>query len=256
MKNKVLEKIQNGGQVIGTFAELGGSIAAEVIALSGFDFVIVDGEHGPFNPMEVRDYISAIDRAGATPFVRVADITRTDVMKMLDVGARGLIIPYVKNMEQIHQMVSYAKFTPVGDRGFCPNTFSGWGTCAFANTMEGYMKYANENTLLIPQCETKEALNIIEEIVAVDGIDGIFIGPADLSISMGIPGQYDNPDFKAAINRIFSACKKAGKICIVFVPDIASARQRLQQGFDGISYNLDIAILMNACKEALSKIKS
>lgn len=255
MHNKVKEMFKRGEPALGTFIQLGSAIAAEAVAYTGFDFIIVDSEHGCFDAHACRDYICAIERAGVTPFVRVPDISRTAVLKMLDIGAQGLIVPFVKSIEQVKALVGYAKFHPLGERGFCPNRGSGWGTLPYAHDTETYMKICNEQTLLIPQCETLEALENIEGIVSVEGIDGIFIGPMDLSISLGKPNLFDDPAVKAGIERALLACKRAGKFALIFDGNIQSTRERFSQGFHGVGYSMDIFMLMGAYRNAVQEIK-
>ena len=130
------------------------------------------------------------------------------MLKLLDVGVQGLIVPNVKTLAQVQELVNYAKYYPIGQRGFCPSRKDGWGFDGLGSVPET-MRHFNGETLLFPQCETAEALAIIEDICAVDGVDGIFVDPFDLSISMGMPGQFDAPEFQAAVTRIVAACRAA-----------------------------------------------
>ena len=121
--------------------------------------------------------------------------------------------------------------------------------------MTEYMEKSNERVLLLPQCETVEALEHIEEIVAIDGLDGIFIGPFDLSICMGIPAQFDHSDFRAAIDRILLACKKAGKICLVFSSDPDEAHTFLDMGFDAVANSIDSIVFIEAYRNIVHRIR-
>lgn len=126
-------------------------------------------------------------------------------------------MPQLETVEQARQLVGWAKFAPVGNRGYCPSRDGGWGLDEnYAGGMSGYMDWANRNTMLIPQCETAGCLEHIEEIVAIEGVDGIFIGPFDLSIALGIPGRFDDPRHIAAVERVRLACERANKPCIMF----------------------------------------
>jgi 2-keto-3-deoxy-L-rhamnonate aldolase RhmA len=142
---------------------------------------------------------------------------------MLDIGARGLIVPYIRTLDQVRELVDAAKFPPVGNRGFCPNRTSGWGADAWAQDVDAYMAKCNKRCKVIPQCETKEALDLIEQITAMPGVDGIFVGPCDLSIALGIPLQFDNPVLHRAIERILRACKDAGKESYIFAGNLDDA---------------------------------
>ena len=117
------------------------------------------------------------------------------------------------------------------------------------------MKNSNEKVLMLPQCETKEALEQIEEIVQIEGLDGIFIGPFDLSISMGIPGQFDHPEFKKAVSRIMQACKNAGKLCMIFVSNVADAKYYIEESIDAVAYNLDTNVYTEAYRRIVNEIR-
>jgi 2-keto-3-deoxy-L-rhamnonate aldolase RhmA len=159
-------------------------------------------------------------------------------------------------VEEARELVEYAKYAPVGKRGFCPSRKDGWGfSYPGTESVAEQMKYWNRETLLIPQCETVGCLEHIEEITAIDGVDGIMIGPFDLSIAMGIPGEWENPDFKAAIARILKACKAAGKYAMVFTPTTENVKDYYAQGFDIVCYSLDAAVLISAYRRILEEIK-
>ena len=225
MENKLRKKLEEGKHVFGTFAELGGANSLEAIGVSGLDFVVIDNEHNPMEAESAADLIRACEKTGMTALCRVREISRPAVMKLLDAGAGGVIVPCVETVEQVHQLVEYAKYAPIGKRGFCGTRKDGWGA-AYPGTesFEVQMAYWNKETLLIPQCETVGCLEHIEEITAIEGVDGIMIGPFDLSISMGMPGQFENPEFKAAIARILKACKAAGKYAMIFTPTTANVK--------------------------------
>ena len=255
MKNPVREKMLAGDKTIGTFMAIGSGTAAECIGLAGYDYVIIDTEHGPFNPDSAIDYIRAAKLYGAVPFVRVQDTSRASILKMLDGGAMGLIIPQINTVEEVRSVVQHGKYTPVGNRGVAPGVGTGfwaedWAQHGLAETF----KTANSETMLFPQCETPGCLAHIEEVAAIDGVDGIFVGPFDLSVAMGIPLNFAHPDFKAALQRILAACKAAGKPTIIYAGTIEDARTDLEMGFDSIAYNQDGALLIEALRGAKQAI--
>lgn len=256
MENRVLEKFRRGEKSLGTFTHLLSETAVEALAYTGLDYVIIDLEHSPIVPDAAAGLIAAADGAGLCPFVRVDAIERSPVLKMLDAGAMGLIVPQVESAEQVKRLVEYAKFAPLGNRGFCPTRDGGWGLAEHANKgMESYMRHCNENTLLIPQCETAACLENIEEIAAIEGVDGIFIGPFDLSISMGIPGKFDAPEFKAALERIRTACKSAGKLCIIFTGSAEAAKGYFESGYNNVAVSLDVSVLTEGYRGIVSAAK-
>ncbi|MBQ9067961.1 MAG: hypothetical protein IJ131_02715 [Eggerthellaceae bacterium] len=239
---------------LGTFFELGGRSVVEVLGNSGLDYVVIDTEHGCFSEESVADYIVAAERHGLAPFVRIGDVRRPYVLRMADIGARGLIVPNIRSTAQVKELVDAAKFAPIGSRGFCPNRTSTWGAQDWAADVERYMEESNARCKVIPQCETTEALECIEDIAALPGVDGIFVGPFDLSIGMGIPLQLDHPDMLAAIDRILAACKHQGKESYIFANSVEDARTWMSRGFDSVTFSLDASVLSGAYRCAVEAI--
>ncbi len=233
----------------GTFFELGGRGAMEALSRTGLDYVIIDTEHGCFSEETAADLILAAERGGLLPWVRIGDIRRPYVLRMLDIGARALIIPNIRSVEQVRDLIDVAKFPPLGRRGYCPNRTSGWGADEWSKDVFSYMEECNRRCKLIPQCETKEALEHIEEIAALDGVDGVFIGPCDLSIDLGIPLQFDSPILLAAVERILRACRDHGKEAHIFAGNMKDAVKWASLGFDSVTYNLDASVLIGAYRD-------
>lgn len=251
MHNILKEKLAQGKQPLGTFVGTASPAVVECLGCAGLDFVILDNEHSPVEAETTAAMVRAAELRNVTPLARVREISRPAILKLLDVGVQGLIIPDVRGTEDIRRVVDYAKYAPVGRRGFCPSRKDGWGTdpqCGVLDTMAHF----NQETLVIPQCETAEALSDIETIAAMDGVDGIFIGPFDLSISMGMPGDFENPQFRAALARILSACRAAGKPCLIFAGDGAGAAVRFAQGYDAVAMGLDATLLITGVKAQIA----
>lgn len=255
-KNAFKETVKNGGKALGTFFELGSMSTMECLGRTGLDFVIIDNEHGPFEPESTQDYIRAAELGGLTPFARVREISRPAVLKLLDIGAKGLIVPCVETVDQVKKLVEYAKYAPLGKRGYSGSRKDAWGfDYPATESMEENMRINNEETLLIPQCETVGCLEHIEEVAAIEGVDGIFVGPFDLSISLGIPGQFKNPEFLAAVDRILKACKANHKISVIFTGNLDAVKEYYEQGFDAVAYSMDAAILVNGFRDAVKRVK-
>ena len=251
MHNILKEKLAQGKQPLGTFVGTASPAVVECLGCAGLDFVILDNEHSPVEAETTAAMVRAAELRNVTPLARVREISRPAILKLLDVGVQGLIIPDVRGTEDVRRVVDYAKYAPVGRRGFCPSRKDGWGTdpqCGVLDTMAHF----NQETLVIPQCETAEALSDIETIAAMDGVDGIFIGPFDLSISMGMPGDFENPQFRAALERILSACRAAGKPCLIFAGDGAGAAVRFAQGYDAVAMGLDATLLIAGVKAQIA----
>lgn len=255
MNNPVREKMLRGEKTLGTFMIIGSGSSAECIGLAGYDYVIIDTEHGPFDPENAIDFIRAAKLYGTTPFVRVPDPSRASILKMLDAGAMGLIIPQINTIEEIRDVVRHGKYKPVGNRGVAPSVGTAfWQEDYAQHGLAQIFETANRETLLFPQCETIGCLEHIEEIAAVEGIDGIFVGPFDLSVAMGIPLEFDNPGFKAALARILAACKAAGKPSMIYAGTIEDAKTDFAMGFDSVTYNQDAPLLIEMLKSAKAQI--
>lgn len=254
LKNLTREKLLRGEKILGTFFEMGSAEAVECLAISGLDYIIIDNEHGPFGTESTQNFVRAADVRGLTPFVRVKDITRPSILKALDIGAHGLLIPNVKTVEEVKLIVEYGKYLPDGDRGASFMRASGYGG---DYSLLEYFETANRETLLIPQCETKESLECIEEIVAVPGIAGIFIGSLDLSISLKKPGQaLTDPELIDAHMRVLKACQDAGKFCLVVAGNADGAKHYFDKGFHGVAVGMDISLYISAFKELVRAAKA
>ena len=249
MKNAILEKFRRGEPSLGIISHLLSAPAIEVLAYTGMDYVLIDLEHSPIGAEHAAQLVGVAQGAGLAPLVRVDGIGRSQILKMLDVGAAGLVVPQLETVEQARKLVSYAKFPPLGNRGYCPTRDGGWGSgSCYERGMDGYMAEANASTLLIPQCETAGCLEHIEEIAAVEGVDGIFIGPFDLSIALGIPGQFGDPLLTEGIERVRRACAAAGKLCIMYAGGGEAAKRYFDQGFPSVAAGLDIEVLKLAVR--------
>lgn len=254
MKNRVLEKFRAGEKSIGTFTHLLSAPAIEALAYTGLDYVIIDMEHSPIAAEHAAELVGVASGAGLAPFVRVDAIERSPVLKMLDVGAAGLIVPGVESVGEIKRLVEYAKFAPLGNRGYCPSRDGGWGMAeCYAEGMGGYMDSANRQTLLLPQCETMGCLENIDEILGTDGVDGIFIGPFDLSIALGIPGDFANERHINAVAHVLDVCHRHGKLAVMFCGGAEAANGYFRQGFDSVTVSLDISVLADAFGEVVRK---
>ncbi len=255
MPNKLKEKMDRNEKVIGSFTHLGSGTVVECMGLSGLDFAVIDTEHAAFHIQDTLDYVRAAEVRGMSAVVRVQDHTRPSLHKALNCGADALIIPCMETMDEVRLLLEQGKFYPKGRHCFPYARNSSWG-CESAGHLTEFFERENRETLLVPQCETVGFLNHIEEIMQLDGIDGVFIGPYDLSTDMGMPAQFDNPDFQKARARILKACKDAGKFAWIFSPSAEAAKKNLADGFDGTAVNMDTAVFINAYKTLVAGIRS
>lgn len=254
--NRLKQIIAEKGNAVGTFLGVANVPIVEAMAHTGLDFVVVDTEHGPYDTENMSDLIRTAEQSGLAPLVRVADVTHKEIQRAVDNGAQGIIVPCLRDAEDFREAVRLAKFAPIGTRGFIKGRGSGFGSAPWASgSLEEYMEKSNERVLVLPQCETEEALEQIEEIVEIEGLDGIFIGPFDLSICMGIPAQFEHPDFKAALDRILLACRKAGKLCLIFGSDPDESRRYLEMGFDAVADSIDAIVFTEAYRAIVRDIR-
>ena len=257
MRNSIKESMLKGEKVLGTFCAIGNEISIECLGYSGLDYVIIDTEHGPGDTETALKLIRTAKYVGFTPFVRVKDSSRNSILKMLDVGAMGLIIPNVQTVEEVKDIVKYGKYFPLGERGIAPASGTDYWTKDYAKQgFDHYFEVCNSETLIIPQCETKACLDVIETVVAVEGVDGIFIGPFDLSTALGKPGKFTDPEVSGAIARILKACKTAGKFAFIYANTEEDAKKYFEMGFDAVAIGIDAIVLINVWKGIVQKIRA
>ncbi len=202
---KFKDKLNRGEAVIGTWINLSGPPIIEIIGRTGFDFLLIDGEHSPFNETDLRDALIACDNTPAESLVRVRANEEPRIKLALDLGADAILVPMVNTVDGARRAVKAAKYPPLGGRGIGP-----WRACDYYRNFDGYIKEANDATALIVQIEHKDAVAAIDDIISVDGIDAIFVGPADLSASLGHGTNSGNPDTVAAIEWVAEACRAKG----------------------------------------------
>jgi len=243
-KNYVVEKLRKGEKVLGTFFHTASGLAMDAVGLAGLDFVIIDKEHAPIAVETAVDLIRAAEGYNLTPFVRIKEISRSSVLRLLDGGAKGLIVPAVGGTEDVKKLVEYSKYLPIGNRGMA----MGRGTDFGLNTLplEDHWVLMNRESLLIPMCETQGFLNQVEEIAAMAGVDGIFIGPCDLSIALGKPGNFADETVQAAFRRVLAACKANGKFSLIYAPNVTLGKEFSEMGFDGCASGIDVNLLLSA----------
>jgi 2-keto-3-deoxy-L-rhamnonate aldolase RhmA len=246
--NRTLETLRSGGRALGTFQCIGSAQVSEILAMQGFDWVIVDMEHGVMDIQTAGDCVAAIRASGATPFVRVQGNERTTIKRALDSGAMGVMVPMVNSAEEAHEAVLSCRYPPEGVRGLGPGRASDYGLA-----IADYLEAANREILVAVQVEHPAAVADIERIVAVPGLDSVFIGPMDLSVSMG-HGLAGGPEVEAAIAKVLEATRREGKIPGIYCKDAAVANARLAQGFRLAGIGLDSIFLSRGAETVLKAI--
>jgi 2-keto-3-deoxy-L-rhamnonate aldolase RhmA len=246
-------RLREGELTVGTLiSEIRNPNVMYMLAQSGFDFVIIDAEHGSYSAETVSDLIAAGRGAGIPAIVRICEIRRETILKPLDSGAAGLLVPQVNTVEQAEEVVFHAKYPPEGNRGVAirraHNLYRKVDAAA-------YMREANEHTFIAVQAESPAAIENAEAIAAVPGVDAIFVGPFDLSVSLGIPGQIKHPRETEAIQRVVEVCREHCMVSGIMLFDKDQARHWIEKGMRFLAYSSDIGILADAAAEAVTELK-
>jgi 4-hydroxy-2-oxoheptanedioate aldolase len=207
MMKKLKQRLSNGEVLIGCWLNLGSAITAEIVGLSGFDWVIIDLEHGAGGEKDVISQLQALSNTPVGTVVRVESTASKRINRVLDMGSEGIMCPKVNNAEEALKVVKGMHYPPFGNRGVAKMVRA----TQFGQNFTDYYDSAQENLLGIIQIETLEALNHLDAIASIEGVDVLFIGPADLSMELEIFGQFDHPLFVDAVSKIIEAANKAGK---------------------------------------------
>ena len=226
--------------------------APAIFAAAGYDFAFIDMEHGNYSMETVADLIRGAKSAGIATIIRVPHLETYFISRVLDAGAEGIMVPMTSTKEQAERIVRYSKYAPLGQRGFGGQL--GHTDYRPVKAAE-FMKEANEGTLIVAQIETKEAIDNIDAILGVEGIDVGLIGPNDLSISLGIPDQLNSEMINHAIEKVVEVARKRKKASGIHVGNIESIRKWRTKGMTVLAYSADIAFMYNASKASLEELK-
>jgi len=247
-------RLQQGETVLGTMVNMvTHPEIAKVLKVCGFDYFIIDCEHGNFDYSEVATILALAREAGICGMVRIPEVTREVVLKYMEMGAKGLMMPNVETAEQAKKLVEYAKYYPLGNRGVSllrPAT--GFEK---VDSAADYMKKVNDETILIIQVESSTAVKNVAEIMAVEGIDAAFIGPNDLTQSMGIMGQIEHPDYIAAVETVIAAAKAKGKFSGIQTAQPKGLEPWIAKGMTLNLWASEVVILMTAAKDGIAQLK-
>ena len=253
MKPNLKDKIKQGKVVLGSWLQIANITIAEIMAKSGLEWVAVDMEHSSIDLKDIEPLVSVMAANGCAPLVRLPYNYPMLAKRIMDVGACGIIVPVVDSAEDAAKAVSSIKYPPLGTRGV-----GLYRAQEFGSTFKDYFKNNNDDSLVIVQIEQKEGVDNIEEIVKVPGVDGVFIGPYDLSCSMGVPGELEHPLVLEAREKVEKAAKKAGLALGIHVvhPSLADLRAKLDKGYQFVAYSTDAILLNHYFREAVGAVKS
>jgi 2-dehydro-3-deoxyglucarate aldolase len=247
--------LRAGRPVIGSWINSASPIIGEVQALCGYDFLTIDAEHSAVDLADVQRIFQGI-RSGNPACACLVRAHGTDyawVKRYLDAGAQGVIAPLVRSADEARLLIEATKYPPQGRRGvgFCRANHYG-------QDLAGYVSRANEEILVGVQIEDTDGVERIDDILSVPGVDAVFLGPYDLSASLGITGQFDHPDYLRARDHVLAACQRHGVAAGIHVvpPDPAQVIDRIREGYRMIAYSLDITLLAHASRAALAEIRA
>jgi len=249
--NTAKAKLKAGEVIFGCFVRYPDASLVEVMAYQPWDFLVFDGEHGVLEPRDCENLVRAAELRGMTPIVRVPTNLPPQILRLMDTGPLGLHVPWVNSPEEAEAAVRSVKYHPRGQRGLAGVRAADYGQ---AGSLADYTRQANAETLVVVHIETAEAVACAAEIAAVDGIDVVFIGPTDLSQSLGVPGQPQHPDVLAAIDKIIAAVAPSPAALGIMVPNLAAARQWRARGARYITIGLE-NILMPAARDYLKAVR-
>lgn len=247
----IRSRVQAGEALFGTFVNLGSPLTSEIVAAAGYDWVLIDLEHGAGDERDALSQMQAFEHTPATPLIRIEVNSRPRVHRVLDFGAAGVMVPRVETEEEARQAVSYMRYPPAGIRGVALMNRA----CGFGGRAAEYMASADSELLTILQIESPRAVENAAAIAAIDGVDVLFVGPADLSQAMGIFGRFDEPRFRDAVATTGEAARQHGKAAGVLLPNLDSFEMYWSAGYRFIGCSSDSGLLRAAAAGQVSQFR-
>lgn len=249
--NQTLRKLRAGEAAIGCFLGLGSPNVAELMARAGMDWLVIETEHNALDSAEIERMIMAIDGTDATPIVRVPNRDQVYVQRALDMGAMGVLVPGVRSADEARAIVSYTRYPPVGVRSWGPLRAS-----AYTLDNDDYLERANDNILVSLILETKDAVENLDAICAVPGVDVLTIGPWDLSLELGLdPRKLPLPEIERISRDALAVGRARGVETGVSASDPDGLRRRLSEGYRFIQYGPDYSLMAKAVTEGIAAIR-
>ncbi|MEM7218588.1 MAG: aldolase/citrate lyase family protein [Pseudomonadota bacterium] len=249
-ENTTLTALRAGKSTIGGWISLGNTHAAEMLAHAGFDWLCIDLQHGLIDYTDLRNMLPAISTTGTMPFVRVTDNAPAEIMKVLDLGAMGVIVPLVNDRAEAERAVAACRYPPDGGRSFGPIRAALYGG-------RGYAAESNQQIACIAMIETRAGIDNIEEIAATPGLDALYVGPADLALSLGLPpqGDTDDPLHRSTCEALIEAAHARSLPIGCHAGSTAYALKRLEMGFDFAPLGSDASWLMGGASKAVADVR-
>jgi len=244
-------RVLAGETLFGLFLDLGSPFSAEICARAGYDWLVVDLEHGAGTEAGLVGLLQSVEVGGSTAVVRPQSGERLRIGRALDLGAAGIVIPRLESAAEAREAVSFLRYPPAGVRGVALRTRgAGMGSVA-----HGEVHQINERILGIVQIESVGALREADEIAAIDGVDVLFVGPADLTHSLGVPGRFDDETYLAALRTVVDACAAHGKAAGILVYDLGVVPGLLELGYRFVGIGADGALVASGARAALAAVR-
>lgn len=249
--NKVKEKLQGGGVAVGALLPFFAPTAVEILGYAGCDFVTFDAEHGPISALEIESMTRAADCVGVTPFARVESNAPSAILRIMDVGVLGVQIPHIITREDALSAVQAVKYYPLGSRGLAGSVRAAKYT---SMASQDYVKMSNQNSMVIIQIEDVASLTHLHEILAVEGVDAVFIGQNDLSNSMGFSGETGHAEVQKVVDKICTATLDSGRVVAVST-DVKNSRHWIDRGAKFISLSF-VPTMLKSWSSIMDEVKS
>ena len=250
MRGKLRQALRSSQPLVGTVVTIGSPVIAEIMAIAGWDYIWFDLEHTPMGLETLQAMLQATNGYDVATIVRVAGNDEVLIKRVLDLGPEGIIVPLVNSAEDARQAIRFLRYPPQGIRGAGLGRAQGYGESGSGN----YFDEANRRLAFIAQIEHIDAVNAIDDILAVDGVDACFLGPLDMSGSMGLLGQTSHPRVEEAERRVLAACQKAGISCGIMTMSPQQATDRLRQGYRTIGLGIDVDTIMGGAVAAVKAV--
>lgn len=248
--NTLKDRLKAGEALHGCWLNSGGSLDAEIVGKSGFDWVTIDLEHGVGTENNLLYQLQALNGTPTFPIVRVEALIQPRVSRVLDLGARGILFPMIRNPQQAQEAASFLRYPPDGIRGMATMTRA----TDFGRNLDGYHKTHKEHILGVIQIETSESLDHLEEIASIDGVDVLFVGPADLTLSMGIFKQFDHPRYIEALKKVQQAAQKAGKATGTLMPHPGEYEKYYELGYRMLGCGSDSFFVIQGARDMVKAL--
>ncbi len=252
IRGELKKKLQAGQTVVGPFVIVPSVTMIDTLGYAGMDFCIIDTEHGPISVESATDLVIAAQGTGVAPIIRVGDNDERLILRALDIGAEGVQVPQINSIPDAESVVHAAKYAPLGERGLSIFTRAG---NYFADDGEGHTDRQNDETMTVVHIEGKRGLDNLEDIMTVEGIDVLFLGPYDISQSLGYPGDVRNPIVESALREATAKARAQGRAVGSYAKDVEMGKWLIDLGIQYISINVDAIIYKQACEAIVTALK-